>query len=42
MYHKNKLATPFTIKVTKAGTHDLIAVKSDLLNIKDSLGVRFF
>lgn len=36
LFQNNKLATPISLKVTRAGTHDLTAMKKELLNFKHS------
>jgi uncharacterized protein (DUF2344 family) len=36
LFKNKKLASPIAMKVTRAGTHDLVAVKNDLLNIEHS------
>lgn len=36
MFQNNKLASPISLKVTRAGTHDLTAIKNELLNFKHS------
>ena len=36
LFQRNKLARPISIKVTKAGAHDLTAIKNELLNFKHS------
>ncbi|APJ02640.1 transposase [Silvanigrella aquatica] len=36
LFQNNKLATHTSLKVTRAGTHDLTAMKNELLNFKHS------
>lgn len=36
LFKNNQLASPLSMKITRAATHDLIAVKNDLLNLNHS------